>query len=206
MEEIKNFEHINMESDDIIEKNDLLDLFRIELDRKKRDQRRKMFMLAGNLIYAADEINKVVDDSGKLSELDLNMIAPYVAMREDEYKTVEAYQLFAKTENFKLNDEQKTSLKKQFMLYLNNISDEIKNKTKDDEELKELEEQIACIEKCLELLKFDDDFTLDDYINVAKMIKPYKDAFPNLMNALADYTNILLIKANQKNERWITKK
>lgn len=205
MEEIKNFEHINMESDDIIEKNDLLDLFRIELDRKKRDQRRKMFMLAGNLIYAADEINKVVDDSGKLSELDLNMIAPYVAMPEDEYKTVEAYQLFAKTENFKLNDEQKTSLKKQFMLYLNNISDEIKNKTKDDEELKELEEQIACLEKCLELLKFDDDFTLDDYINVAKMIKPYKDAFPNLMNALADYTNILLIKANQQRDRWMTK-
>lgn len=176
---------------------ELITYFDEEIMIKTSKYNAMMNNIVGNILNAKNDLMGVSKNCGKLVNADLYNLQNALALNKEEQEKLEAYSFFMSTKYFKLDDAQEEYVKRKSLEYIQMLEKDIKTVIMFHPEIEKLQEIINTLKECRGML-LDEDFTLDDYIDVSNKLQLFELETKKLSLCLAKYMNNMLIRNNNQ--------
>lgn len=176
---------------------ELITYFDEEIMIKTSKYNAMMNNIVGNILNAKNDLMGASQNCGKLVNADLYNLQNALALNKEEQEKLEAYSFFMSTKYFKLDDAQEEYVKRKSLEYIQMLEKDIKTVIMFHPEIEKLQEIINTLKECRGIL-LDEDFTLDDYIDVSNKLQLFELETKKLSLCLAKYMNNMLIRNNNQ--------
>ena len=180
-----------------MEQSNIISCFDDEIIKWEKERNTLLKKTSSYLLSTRNDVKNVLIDFNKFKNIDLYNLQAMLALDFQTMDILNAYEFFMNSKCYPLTNNQKEKILLLFRKYLEILDNDIQVVINNHPEIMNIDKMIYALRKCRGML-LNDDFGLKDFVEITRLLNPYKEILVELIQKTAIYMNSIMVKNNRR--------